>query len=313
LNKNIGLIQIDGKIPNIALMKIASYHKSQGDYVEWWNGPLFPYDKIYASKIFKFSYEGNLPEETIKGGTGYEIDEKLPPEIDSLDHASGWFLYPKYLNHLGFSQRGCRLSCSFCVVPQKEGKPRTDLSISQLLSNPNGKDRLVLLDDDFLGHPQCEDIFQELIDRELKVCFCQGLNIRLITDSQVSLLSKTKFYNTGFTNRLVTFAWDRFKDRKLIFKGFNRCIDAGIKPSEIQFFVLVGYDTTPDEDMERIETIAGLGSLPFVMPYDKKNLYQKSLARWVNNRAIFRSVKWKDYKYKNVSHGINPKPPLNLD
>ena len=214
-----------------------------------------------------------------------------------MNHSDGWFLYPKYTNHIGFSQRGCRLNCSFCVVPQKEGKPRPDLSISQLLSNPNGKDRLVLLDDDFLGHPNCEDVFQELIDRKLKVCFSQGLNIRLITESQAQLLAKTKFYSSKFTNRLVTFAWDRYKDRKTILKGFQRCLDAGIKPSEIQFFVLVGYDTTKDQDMERIEKIRSLGALPFVMPYNKTDPYQKSLARWVNNRAIFRSVRFDDYKY----------------
>jgi len=291
----IGLTQLDGKIPNLALMKIAGYHKQRGDEVDWWNGPLFPCEKVYASKIFDFT-EDHLPDYIIRGGTGYSHTNKLPEEIEVLDHAGGWFLYPKYLNHIGFSERGCRLNCSFCVVPEKEGKPTKEMSIGDLLSNPKGQDRLVLLDDDFLGHPDCLEVFKELIDRKLKVCFLQGLNIRLITEDQARLLAQVKFYNTGFTSRMVTFAWDRHKDRKKILSGFQRCLEAGIKAYEMQFFVLIGYDTEEAEDLERIETIRDLGALPFVMPYNKSIHYQKKLARWVNHRAIFRTVSWAEYR-----------------
>ena len=37
------------------------------------------------------------------------------------------------------------------------------------------------------------------------------------------------------------------------------------------------------------------GCNPFVMPYNKKDKYQKQFARWVNHKAIFKSVKWEDY------------------
>lgn len=42
------------------------------------------------------------------------------------------------------------------------------------------------------------------------------------------------------------------------------------------------------------------GISPFVMPFNKKNNYQKRFARWVNHKAIFKSVKWKDYKTDRV-------------
>ncbi len=53
----IGLIDIDSKIPNLALMKLSTFHKNKGDDVEWWKGNLFhsQYDKVYASKVFDFS------------------------------------------------------------------------------------------------------------------------------------------------------------------------------------------------------------------------------------------------------------------
>ncbi len=292
----IGLIQIDGKVPNIALMKIASFHASQGDSVEWWHGPLFPYEKIYVSKIFDFSDDHLIPENAIKGGTGYSVTKRLPEEMDILNHSGGWFLYPKYPNHIGFSERGCRLKCSFCVVPEKDGKPTPDLSIQELLSNPHGEDRLVLLDDDFLGHPESLNIFQELIDLKLQVCFLQGLNIRIITDKQASLLSQLKFKGLSFKNKRVTFAWDRYKDLKSVKAGFDRCIRAGIRPYQMQFFVLIGYDSEQWQDRERVETIRKWGADPFVMAFQKDDIYQRRFQRWVNHRAIFNTVSFEEYR-----------------
>lgn len=51
----IGLIDVDGhNFPNLALMKLSSWHKAQGDDVEW-AIPFNHYDTIYRSKIFTFS------------------------------------------------------------------------------------------------------------------------------------------------------------------------------------------------------------------------------------------------------------------
>jgi len=294
--KKIGLVHMDGKLPNLALMQIAAYHKALGDDVEHWTGPLFPYDKVYASKIFGFTDCYDLPDYVIRGGTGFAWDSKLPEEMNSANYNQAWFLYPDYKNHIGFSERGCRLSCEFCVVPQKDGKPGVNLSIRELLSNPKGEDRLVLLDDDFLGHPDCLDVFSELADRKIKVCFSQGLNIRTITETQANALAKVKFFNLQFKYPQVTFAWDIFKDKKLIERGFKRCIDVGIKPWQMQFFVLIGFNSTPEEDRERVETLKSWEVDPFVMAYDKSDYYQNAFQRWVNHRAIFHSVPFEEYK-----------------
>lgn len=49
------LVDVDSKIPNLALMKISTWHKAQGDTVEFYS-PLFSKpDLIYASKIFDFT------------------------------------------------------------------------------------------------------------------------------------------------------------------------------------------------------------------------------------------------------------------
>ncbi len=47
----IAIAQVDGKWPNLALAKIAGWHRSRGNDVEWFNA-LDTYDFVYASKVF---------------------------------------------------------------------------------------------------------------------------------------------------------------------------------------------------------------------------------------------------------------------
>lgn len=53
---SVGLIDVDGRhYPNLALMKISAWHKSQGDDVEWCL-PIKHYDIVYQSKVFDETY-----------------------------------------------------------------------------------------------------------------------------------------------------------------------------------------------------------------------------------------------------------------
>lgn len=80
---NIGLMSLDNTLfPNLALMKISSYHKKMGNKVEWYN--IFSaYAELYISKCFTFKPDyGQVitnAEKVIKGGTGYDVQSKLPP------------------------------------------------------------------------------------------------------------------------------------------------------------------------------------------------------------------------------------------
>lgn len=301
----VGIVQVDGKhyqgtlFPNIALMKIAGYHEMRGDSVEWYLGNLWAdqYDKIYASKIFSFSDMPDLPMNKTKiGGTGIDFVNQLPEEIEA--HPVSYSLYPDCNFHVGFSMKGCRFACKFCCVPKKEGRPKHYNYIEELLTNPNGGDRLMLLDNDFFGGPFWHSHLDEIRGLNLKVCFVQGLNIRIITKEQATILSKVRYYSKDFRQRYLSFAWDRYMDGKLVMKGINICNDAGIPCNHMQFFVLIGFDSTPDQDYERVMKLRELGCMPFVMPYNKSDPYQKSFARWVNNRAVFKSCSWENYKYK---------------
>ena len=129
----VGLVDIDGHAkkkkwgatiyPNIALGKIARFHKEHGDIVEW-AIPFVHYDVVYMSKVFNFSPDDLTiydADKIVKGGTGYDITSKLPEEIDRMQ--PDYSIYPNVPKDkaYGFLTRGCTNKCKWCVVPKKEG------------------------------------------------------------------------------------------------------------------------------------------------------------------------------------------------
>lgn len=290
----IGLYDVDSKIPNLALMRISAWHKNLGDNTELYMPLLHEkYHRVYASSIFDFSDKSYIQKDMVIGGTGVDLTTVLPSEIDEMD--PDYDLYG-YEHNIGFSMRGCRFKCSFCVVPRKEGKAHSKSTIRQLLTNKTKSNFLMLLDNDFFGNPYWQDCIDEMKELKLRVNFNQGLNIRIISERQAQALASVQFRNMSFSHSQVTFAWDQIKDERTILRGFHRCVDAGIKPHQMQFYVLIGYDSTEEQDLHRVMTIKSLGADPYVMPFNKKNKRQMRFARWCNHRAIFNTVEWKDYK-----------------
>jgi len=290
----IALYDVDSRIPNLALMKISEYYKQQGHTVERFE-PLWmdSYDKIFASTVFSFSDKTLLDKERMEiGGTGWDIDKSLPPEIEAVKPD---YTFYNYKHSIGFTMRGCRFNCKFCVVPKKEGKPKPFNTVEEIWTNRDS-DFIVLLDNDFFGNPQWRERIDEIKRHNLKVNFSQGLNIRIITDEQAKALASINFRNINNKSKMVYFAWDRFNDEKLIDAGIERVIKAGVKPYQMTFYVLIGFDTTEEQDLYRVNKLKNLGCNPFVMPFNRADRYQKRFTRWVNHKAIFKSVSWKEYR-----------------
>lgn len=64
--------------------------------------------------------------------------------------------------------------------------------------------------------------------------------------------------------------------------------------------VLCGFDTTLEQDLDRIYTLRDLGYAPYVMIYDKYKLKKrdqlKRMQRWVNSRYAFMACeRFEDY------------------
>lgn len=307
----VGLIDVDGhNFPNIPFMKLSAWHKKKGDSVEWYY-PLISgeMDVVYLSKVFGFTddYQYYInSKKVIKGGSGYciknvdgkeiymkENDIQLPYEIEHI--------YPDYSLYrnltkdtaYGFLTRGCPRNCSFCHVGSKEGSK--SYKVADLSEFWNGQSNIVLLDPNITACKEYTELFDQLIKSNAYVDFSQGIDIRTMTEEKSELIKQIKI-------KSIHFAWDRYEDKEKIIPKLKmlKKITEWDKRKMI-VYVLTNYDTTIEQDLERIYTIRDLGFWPYVMIYDRVNTRSKDtvrkLQRWVNMRAVFEKVKrFEDYQ-----------------
>jgi hypothetical protein len=289
----VRITSIDSKIPNLALMRIAAYHRDRGDDVHFSKalvpGLLEPeYDRVYGSSIFKFSakriarFLDAFPDATL-GGTGTDSItqvEDVCPGPEKYDYTP----YPEFDGSLGFTARGCRLRCYFCVVPEKEGKPKSVNTIEELYRGEPYPRHIHLLDNDFFG--QSEDQWRgrikEIQDGGFKVCFNQGLNVRLITEAGAEALATIPYYDDQFKTRRLYTAWDNAKDFKIFFRGVDTLEKYGVPPKHLLAYMLIGFakGETMEEIKWRHKAMKDRGIFPFPMVYDRTRPELRAFARW---------------------------------
>lgn len=270
------IINIDSKIPNLALKKIEKYHKDKGDEVIW-DFPLMLADKTYVSCIYSWNKNKTkeYPNAEI-GGSGYDLKKTLPPEIDKV----------KPRINIGFTTRGCIRKCPFCIVPEKEGKIRIEGDIYDIWDKQTFD--IILLDNNILAMPKHFFLICSQLRKErLKVDFNQGLDCRLVTDviaRELSLLRHFEYRFAFDTMRIKLFV---LKTIKFLRKyGINRC----------NWYVLVGFNTTFKEDLERLNILRSLNQNAYVQRYNfRKDKWYIPLARWVNQHHIFQRMTWEQF------------------
>ena len=301
----IGLIDVDGgnRFPNLALMKISAWHRGIGDTVEWYD-PMYSghFDKVYLSKVFSFTPDFEYPidaDEIEKGGTGYCIsmmdgkeifdqskNKNLPYEIEHI--YPDYSIYPELTRDtaFGFLTRGCPRGCDFCIVAPKEG--RCSVKVADLSEFWRGQKHIVLCDPNILACRDWRDLLQQCIDSGAEIDFNQGLDIRLMTEEKAQMISQMRI-------KEIHFAWDRYNDRDIIIpklKLFASIVGNSPRAHKAIVYTIVNFDTTFEQDLERIYTLRDLGFWPYVMIYDKShcNIRYRRLQRWVNNRIVFGAV-----------------------
>lgn len=263
------------------------------------------------SKVFSFTpdypYYINA-KEVHKSGSGYciriengkeiydtEKDNVLPEEVETIypDYEIYYDKIPDVKNTAyGFLTRGCPRGCNFCHVKDKEG--RCSYKVADLDTFWSGQRNIVLLDPNITACKDWKELFQQLIDSNAWVDFSQGLDVRMMTEEKAKMLKQMKI-------RQVHFAWDRYGDKEIVvpkFEMFKKI--TGWSYQKMGVYMLCNFDTTFEQDLERVYTLRDMGYNPYVMLYNKDNIPQghrlRHLQRWVNNRIIFRTCKkFEDY------------------
>lgn len=287
----VGLIDVDShNFPNLALMKLSAYHKSRGDQVEMWNG-LFHYDRVYQSKVFDDTYSKPFEwavnaDEIIKGGNGYDLKSVLPDEIEHT--CPDYSLYEIKDKVYGYLTRGCPRHCPFCIVGDKEGLKAHQ--VADLDEFWRGEKNIVLLDPNITASKECEKLFDDLIKTRAKIEFNQGIDIRCLTDKGAEQLNQMRV-------NMIHFAWDNYEMKT--YEKLKR-----MRPllkydrRRLEVYVLVNFNTTIEQDLERIYKLKELEYNPYVMVFDKPHAPKeiKRLQRWVNAKWIFHSTDWEEYR-----------------
>lgn len=320
------LCQVDGKLPNLALMRLSTWHRMRGDFTRLTDSPkeakTFSPDKVYCSSIFTTSEKkrqafAELFPNAVVGGDGYKpvwkdltiIRTKDQPlgvgsslrevisDCDPEELTPDYGLYPKFVGSIGYTQRGCRLDCSFCRMKTREGLPRSVRTISQLWRGDPLPKQIHLLDNDFFGQPEWSERLQEAIDGKFKLSFNQGINIRLITHEQACLLSKVFYTDDSFKKRRLYTAWDNLGDEQWFKDGVAMLKDAGIPPRHLMVYMLIGFkrEETEEDILHRYHELVKLGCMPYPMVYNPERKDLKHFQRWVIGRYA-QVVSWEEYK-----------------
>ncbi|HJR01790.1 MAG TPA: hypothetical protein VKA83_09170 [Methylomirabilota bacterium] len=304
------LLHLDGKLPNLALMRLSAWHKGRGDVVEFRRadnprlvapqlGDPAAWDRVYGSLIFERTRPAaelvrRLYPGAILGGTGWDIGlglESLGVDTMALDYS----LYPRFRPSLGFTQRGCRLRCSFCVVPRKEGAVREEATIAEIWRGDPWPREVFLLDNDFFGQPRWRDRIDELRAGRFRVSFNQGINARMLTDETAAAIASVDYRDDGMLRRRIYTAWDNKKDGARLFAGLEALVRHGVKPRNIMVYMLIGYwpgETHEDRETRRRQ-LRDFGALPYPMVFNRTPELM-GYQRWVL-RGYDKVVPWADW------------------
>ena len=288
----IGLIAVDGHggFPNLALMRLSTWHKQRGDGVEWWNG-FTHYDRVYKSKVFTFTPDFDTvinADEIVTGGTGYKDFGVLPPEVEACPPDYG--LYPSWKPAIGFLSRGCCNTCSWCIVPRKEGGIRPAATWEEIKRLDSRQ--IILLDNNVLASDHGLEQIDRMGREKVWIDFNQGLDAWLITPETARMLARLHWI------RFIRLACDTSEMLPVIRQAVSYLKEAGVSPSRFWAYALV---RDVEEAHRRVLALREMGVEPFAQPYraydgGEPSAEQMAFARWVNRKSLFKSCSWEEYQ-----------------
>lgn len=315
------------RFPNLACMKLSSFHKEQGDEVVLktdYEG-LEGFDRVYLSKVFT---DTEIPEGVLElgnleyGGTGFYYDKapKLPDGVEhympdyhlydgwvqeKLDAGAGKREYRFYLDYsIGFLTRGCFRKCKFCV---NQNYDRVCIHSPLMEFMEQERKKICLLDDNFFGHPEWEWMLKELKDTGKPFQFRQGLDERLLDDR------KCRELFSGRYDDAYSFAFDNLADAELV--EAKIILARKYTDAYLRFYCFCGFDRQDIWDeafwaedifglMKRIEILMRYRCLPYVMRFNRyvespfRGVYV-SIARWGNQPNLYKKQSLREFAEMN--------------
>ena len=298
------------RYPPLGLMKLASYHRSQGNQIKLVRGTNndinFTPDKIEITSLFTYAWKpvhkaiefyhllfpnakinvggiyASLMPDDIKSAYSYvnvniglcEVAEQYMPAYDILKDVEKW---KDWDSSIIFTSRGCIRDCPFCAVPKLEGKMRSVITDVENYVHYEHK-KIILWDNNFLASPDWKEVLKNLQEMGLKIDFNQGLDARLINEEKAKMLS-------GLKIPLVRMAYDNVDEKNAIKNAVNLLAEYGINRRNILFYILYNfyddgqaYGDTPDDFLSKIRDIQELGCVSYPMRFEpliskKKNHY----------------------------------------
>jgi hypothetical protein len=291
------LVDVDSKLPNLALMKLSAWHKAQGDQVGF---HVSDPEKVYVSCIFKQNaanirgIQTFYPDAEVEmGGPGYDLHKDLPPEIEFV--MPDYSIYPEMDFSLGFSTRGCIRNCYFCIVPEKEGQLHRWQHPRDFHNDAFSK--IMLLDNNWLAD---EEWFFEtsawIRDQGLYLRE-GGMDIRLMTNEIARRLKELKWYSK------LKFAFDNDRDQQAVLEGIRILKDAKVDiRGSVWFYVYLNdnSDKAFESALARCRFLKENGTGAFVMfnIENKPSRRTNDLRRWANKPWVFWKVDFDQYGVK---------------
>lgn len=249
---------------NLALMQLSTFHKERSDEV-CLNMPIMPCDYSYASILFEKNrklfhadeYGGPAFDGTLLDINGIKPDYTLFP----IDYS------------LGYTFRPCFRKCPFCKVWKMNHPDQDHHSIWEFHDSRFKK--VCLLNNNTFFDKQWRETFEEIWDAGLALIE-HGFDLRLIDEEKADVLRKTKF------DGKIHYAWDQIEDEAAILRGLKIAPHGTV-------YVLIGFNTTEDEDIYRCQKIIDYGFDPYIMPYHQSRA-EKRFKRFID------SFMWRKYK-----------------
>jgi hypothetical protein len=311
----VRVTQLDGGLPNIALMRLAAWHREQGDDVRWERGTMRrmdepAYDLVYGSAIFTTSakavsqFAKQFPGASIGGWGGdrsLRVEDIVPSQFTAMDYSG----HLNFTASIGYAMRGCRLKCGFCMVPKMEGAARSVGPVSWIWRGDGHPKHVHLLDNDFFGNPLWEQVVEEVMAGGFKVCINQGINVRKLTDENAEAIVRMVPRDTNFSRRRLYVAWDNIGDEGVFFDGIDRLERHGWKPEWCMAYMLLGYDhrETWDRIMHRFNRMTARGIEPYPMVFggDDKRAAPENYRELKRFQRYVRTGKWRTIPFEQYT------------